>query len=97
MTNCKNCGNEIEINDKFCPECGILTGNVNQNSSDPLYDDEMRTNRIEKEINLGQGECCGNCKHSSDWGYECAGKCRLHKIYISLEQKCKDFLFKPMK
>ena len=46
MTNCKNCGNEIEIDNKFCPECGILTGNVNKNSSDPIYDDEKRTNRI---------------------------------------------------
>ena len=91
MTNCKNCGNEIEIDNKFCPECGILTGNVNKNSSDPIYDDEKRTNRIEKEINLGLGECCGNCEHSIDWSYECSGKCKLHKIYISLEQKCDDF------
>ena len=90
MTNCKNCGNEIEINHKFCPECGILTGNINENS-DHIYDDEKRTIRIEKEINLGPGECCGNCEHSNDWGYECSGKCKLHKIYISLDQKCKDF------
>ena len=90
MSNCKNCGNEIEINQKFCPECGILTGNTNENP-DPLYDDEIRTIRIEKEINLGPGKCCGNCEHSNDWGYECSGKCKLHKIYISLDQKCKDF------
>ena len=90
MSNCKNCGNEIEINQKFCPECGILTGNTNENP-DPLYDDEIRTIRIEKEINLRPGKCCGNCEHSNDWGYECSGKCKLHKIYISLDQKCKDF------
>ncbi len=92
MTNCKNCGKEIEITNKFCPECGITTG-IHENSSDPLYDDEKRTNRIENEINLGPGECCGNCKHSDDWSYECSGKCKLHKIYISLEQKCNDFSY----
>ena len=94
MSNCKNCGNELEKKDKFCPECGILTGNIDENFPDRIYDDELRTNRIEKAIKLGLGECCGNCEHSNDWGYECSGKCKLHKIYISLEQKCKDFSYK---
>lgn len=91
MTNCKNCGTEISKKNKFCPECGILTGNMDENSSDRIYDDEIRTNRVENEINLGPGECCGNCEHANDWGYECSGKCKLHKIYVSLEQKCIDF------
>jgi hypothetical protein len=93
VTNCKNCGKEIEIDTKYCPECGVKTDNIKNNSSDPLYDDEKRANRIEKDINLVLGECCGNCEHAHDWSYECSGKCKLHKIYVSLEQKCNDFSF----
>ncbi|UTB32224.1 MAG: zinc-ribbon domain-containing protein [Methanobacterium sp. ERen5] len=55
MTNCKNCGTEISKKNKFCPECGILTGNTDENSSDSIYDDELRTNRIGDEIKLGPG------------------------------------------